>query len=279
MRVALLPLEGLPSQLRLLDSRLRTHLDSSPLQQCPRLVHRNQREGRLGAVPERPGSAPRQAGLGLTQVRAEGCSGSRIRRARLGGQQSGGMFGQTQQQPQTAGIFGGTTNPTSTFASTPQNPQTNTFGGFGAPKPAFGTGTTGGFGSSSTNTFGQQPQNPPTSTFSFGQNNQQQPQQQSTGGIFGSTNTQNTGTGIFGASNQQQNPQSTGNLFGANNAAKPGGIFGNPGTTGATGGSTFSECQVLRILLIFHRLWAEQHHPACRWRDVWRHKYKHRYDR
>ena len=73
------------------------------------------------------------------------------------------------------------------------------------------------WGSILTSGFGQ-------STSGFGQ-----PQQQQTGGLFGSTNTNtNTGFGGFG-SNTQQQPQQQTNSFGA----RP--------TFGATGTSTFGQ--------------------------------------
>lgn len=128
---------------------------------------------------------------------------------------TGGLFGQSQQQPATTGFgqssttggglfgqpaqaqpaaSGGLFGNTSTgFGAQPAQPAaTNTFGSFGAAKPAttgFGA-TAGGFGSgAATNTFGQQPAAAPAApTFGgFGQNqNQNQTQQPAaTGGLFG----------------------------------------------------------------------------------------------
>jgi nuclear pore complex protein Nup98-Nup96 len=188
----------------------------------------------------------------------------------------GGMFGQTQQQPastgfgqpaQTGGLFGqpaqapatggGLFGNTSTgFGAQPAQPAaTNTFGSFGAAKPAttgFGAPAAGGFGSgAATNTFGQTPAAGTGSTFGgFGatQNQQQAP---ATGGLFGGggfgqNNQQQqqpaaaTG-GLFGQPAQQPAQPAAGGLFGAT-APKPGGLFGGASTTPAAGASTgFSE--------------------------------------
>ncbi|KAI0355398.1 hypothetical protein OH77DRAFT_1479956 [Trametes cingulata] len=157
----------------------------------------------------------------------------------------GGAFGQPNQQqqpqqPQTTG-FGA-------FGQ-PQNQQTNTGGGlfgggaFGAnnqPKPAFGTGTTTGFGSGG----------------AFGQT-QTNPQQPGGGGLFGQTQpTNNTTTGfgafgannnapkpsIFGASTTTTQPTTTGfGAFGTQNQTQQqpgtqpsGGLFGGGGLFGNT---------------------------------------------
>ncbi|KAJ5595273.1 uncharacterized protein N7459_001481 [Penicillium hispanicum] len=142
----------------------------------------------------------------------------------------GGFGGQqTSTAPST---FGGTTTTTSTpFGTQPQQTGASTFGsGFGTQnqtqaqtKPLFGGG--GGFGSN-------QPQQTGSSLFGntasgttgsslFG-GTQPQQQQQSTGGLFGSSQNQQPSTtgGLFSGSQQNQQQQ------------KPGGLFGSGGTTG-----------------------------------------------
>ena len=95
-----------------------------------------------------------------------------------------------------------------------------TFGGFTTPNPQQGQGQQGQGQSS---LFGQTPQiptqNAPGSSL-FGNNAQQpQQQQQSTGGLFGSTN-QQKGGGLFGSLNQPQPQQSQ-------QQQQPGGLFGS----------------------------------------------------
>lgn len=181
----------------------------------------------------------------------------------------GNAFGQTQ-------TFGQTTQANSLFGTKPFGTATTQAGfGFGtqtstavAPfgqKPSFGTTApgTGLFGSTQQNTFGQQPTN--TGFGGFGQTQQQQqPQQTSlfgatqqqqppafgstTPGAFGGfgTNTQNTGTGLFGQQKPATGfgtgfgtaqtsiaPLGTTSAFGQQN--QPGSLFGNtlgkPATT------------------------------------------------
>nr|XP_019002371.1 nuclear pore complex protein Nup98-Nup96 [Kwoniella mangroviensis CBS 8507]OCF65832.1 nuclear pore complex protein Nup98-Nup96 [Kwoniella mangroviensis CBS 8507] len=175
-----------------------------------------------------------------------------------------GGFGQTQQnqqqqqQPASGGLFGGG------FGASSSQPQQNTgglfgqtnqqqpaAGGFGAPKPAGGlfgstttpaapTNTFGGFGQSSTTQpasgglFGNTNNSAAPSTGLFGQPAQQQnAQQPASGGLFGSSS---TGGGLFGAKPASTTP-ATGGLFGqtqpAQQPAQSGGLFGNTGTTGS----------------------------------------------
>ncbi|WVW83374.1 hypothetical protein I302_105393 [Kwoniella bestiolae CBS 10118] len=173
-----------------------------------------------------------------------------------------GGFGQTQQnqqqqqQPASGGLFGGFGNSTSQpqqntgglFGQT--NQQQPAAGGFGAPKPAGGlfgstttpaapTSTFGGFGQSSTTQpasgglFGNTNNTAAPSTSLFGQPAQQQnTQQPASGGLFGNTSTSG---GLFGAKPATTTP-ATGGLFGqtqpAQQPAQTGGLFGNTGNTG-----------------------------------------------
>ncbi|KAJ1311780.1 hypothetical protein OPQ81_010246 [Rhizoctonia solani] len=151
--------------------------------------------------------------------------------------QTTGIFGQPQQnqaQPQQSGFgaFGGGSNTTSTFGQ-PAKPFGSTgFGTTNTSTPsfsfgttpaqpstnAFGSGTTGGFGTQTqTSTFGQ----PSTSTFGTGTTGTGFGTANTAGGAFGSTNTggafgstANTGGGIFGATKP-----ATGGLFGSTPAA------------------------------------------------------------
>ncbi|KAI1741739.1 nuclear protein 96-domain-containing protein [Xylaria scruposa] len=166
-------------------------------------------------------------------------------------QQSGGLFGNAQK-PAGTGLFGNTSTNTGTsgglFGNTANNTSgfgqlntTQTGGGglFGGNKPA--TGSTGGlFGSAGAT------QNTSTGGGLFGgtlgQNQNQQPQQQQSGGLFGGLNqsqpkpgglfgasTQSTGGGLFGGQNTQQQ----GSMFGSSTAQQPqnstmgGSLFGN----------------------------------------------------
>ncbi|KAF2659873.1 hypothetical protein K491DRAFT_590130 [Lophiostoma macrostomum CBS 122681] len=182
----------------------------------------------------------------------------------------GGLFNQNQAQnkPAFGGFGAGTTTGSAPFGSST--------GGFGTNNNASGgglfnqqnqTSSAPAFGSTNTtsnnagglfgggNAFGQnqnQPQNQQSGNVfgGFGQNNQQN-QQKPAGGLFGSsTANTNTGGGLFGASNSQ--PQAAGGLFGGgttqntgnnlfgNKPAATGGLFGStPQNTGSTGGGLF----------------------------------------
>ena len=172
----------------------------------------------------------------------------------------GGLFGQQTtgaSQPSAFGTTGATggfgTGTTGGFGSTTggglfgnQAQQNKPFGSTGT-----GFGTTGGFGQTGTTSgtgfgstpataspFGQQ-QTGTGSAFGggFGQQNQQQ---NTGGGLFGQSNTQQAGTtggGLFGGGSTT----GTGSLFGQNNQQQQntgGGLFGQTNTqqTGTTGG-------------------------------------------
>ena len=128
-------------------------------------------------------------------------------------QQSGGLFGNnaSQQKPAGGGLFGSSTTTGATggglFGS--GNTQQNSTSGFGATNSTAGSG----------GLFGNKP---------------------ATGGLFGSTNTAQTNTtggSLFGNSMGANTQQNTGGgLFGSTNAQqqKPGGLFGN--STQSSGG-------------------------------------------
>ncbi len=184
---------------------------------------------------------------------------------------TGGLFGQNKPAPGLFGASNTATNNTSTpfGAST----TTNTFGQSNAGGGLFGqqnnqtstntfgtnntTNTGGGLFGGSTGGFGANNQNQTQTQSSgglfgggFGQNNQNQPK---TGGLFGGTNTANTGSSLFGQNNQTQpqtgslfggttaaNSTTGGSLFGQKPAATGGSLFGNTGAnTGTTGGGLF----------------------------------------
>ncbi|KAI1422546.1 nuclear protein 96-domain-containing protein [Xylaria sp. FL1777] len=144
-------------------------------------------------------------------------------------QQTGGLFG-NQQKPAGTGLFGNSGTPTNTgggvFGNSTNNTSafgqlnnTQTGGGLFGNKPA--TGTTGGlFGNAGTT----QPTNTGGGMFgSIGQNNQnQQPQPQQSGGLFGSANPNQQKPGLFGATTQSGG----GSLFGVQNTQQ-GSAFGS----------------------------------------------------
>ncbi|KAK8254279.1 nuclear protein 96-domain-containing protein [Phyllosticta capitalensis] len=202
---------------------------------------------------------------------------------------SGGMFGSAGSTGSTGfgntgSAFGGAAaNTSSPFGANNQTQNKPAFGGFGSAGTgsAFG-GSTGGFGqqsntSTGSNLFGgannnagntaspfgaannNTAQNTSSPFGGFGQNNQAQPQQNQTSGLFGSgfgANNNNqqqnkplfggasTGTtgSLFGSNTQQQNQPATGGLFGGannNQQQNQGGLFGAKpaGTTGGLFGS------------------------------------------
>ncbi|TIC66253.1 hypothetical protein E3Q02_01902 [Wallemia mellicola] len=153
-----------------------------------------------------------------------------------GGSQSGGLFGQSNQQQPSGGLFGSTTTP----AAAPPKPAGGLFGQAPSAQPQQASG--GLFGSTSTAQPQQQQQQQQPSGGLFGNTQQQNTQPQ--GGLFGSTTQSTTGGGLFGGtSNNNSNTQSgglfgqpapstnTGGLFGSTNTntqqpAQTGGLFG-----------------------------------------------------
>ncbi|KAJ9608640.1 hypothetical protein H2200_006411 [Cladophialophora chaetospira] len=174
-------------------------------------------------------------------------------------QQSGGLFGNTNNQQQqkpslfgnTSGGFGTSTNQTQPSGGLFGNTGTNTGGGLFGGNNTTSASTGGGL-------FGTAPSNN-TSGGLFGNsaNNQQKPGGLFGGSPFGNNNTSTTGGGLFGSTNNQQqgglfggnnnnNTSSSGFNFG-NNANKPAGgsLFG-PSTNqqqGGFGGSLFAPTQ------------------------------------
>ncbi|KAI0539081.1 nuclear protein 96-domain-containing protein [Xylaria digitata] len=142
-------------------------------------------------------------------------------------QQTGGLFGNQQKPAATTGLFGSTASNTGSglFGNTANN--TSAFGGlnttqtsgglFGANKPA--TGSTGGLFSNAGAT-----QNTNQGGGLFGsmnnQNQQQQPQQ--SGGLFGSGVQNQQKPSVFGSTTG-----STGGLFGSQNTQPQGSMFGS----------------------------------------------------
>ncbi|KAK0859525.1 hypothetical protein LTS02_009146 [Friedmanniomyces endolithicus] len=152
----------------------------------------------------------------------------------------GGLFGNTQQNQNkpagalggfgqtanTGGAFGNTTNTGGGLFGNTNNQPANTGGGlFGAQnKPATGSL----FGGTNTNTGGglfgnnqQQQQNTGSSLFGNTNNaggglfgNQNKP---ATGGLFGNSTASNTGGGLFGNSQSNQNTNTGSSLFGNTN--------------------------------------------------------------
>lgn len=196
---------------------------------------------------------------------------------------TGGLFGQTAQQPQQGGLFGQTNNSPfgqnnnnnannspfgqqsqsqggGLFGQNNNNPTGGLFGQQNNANPA--TTGTGLFGQPS-NTMNQQSgglfgsKPPATAGGLFGQNSQQQPQPQqpSSGGLFGQQNNNTVGGGLFGQNSQQQNSSglfgqgnqqqqpNSGGLFGQNNQQQQqsgGGLFGQQNNANTnTGGGLF----------------------------------------
>ena len=177
--------------------------------------------------------------------------------------QPGGLFGSTTSQPSAFGT-------TNTFGAQQQQQPNQSIGLFGQQnqnKPGgFGSfgqpastapsafGATGGFGTTTNQAgglFGNTNQNKPAGFGGFGAAATSQPS--TSFGGFG----QNTGGGLFGANQAAAKPafsfgstapaaaptqsfggfgatNTGGGLFGANNQNKPGGLFGNTNTFGAT---------------------------------------------
>ena len=153
----------------------------------------------------------------------------------------GGLFGNQQQNNQT-NLFGNTNTSGGLFGSS-TNQQNNTVGLFGNT-----TNSNGGlFGNSQQNNKGGLFSNSnSTQGGLFGNNNNNQ---QSTGGLFGNTNNNNqqNSSGLFGNVSNQSNssslfkPSTTGGLFGSTNTQpSSGGLFGNTNTQPTnTGGGLF----------------------------------------
>lgn len=127
--------------------------------------------------------------------------------------------------------FGGTTQQTGLFSSTPAASTSGfSFGNTTQSKPLFGTtGTTNAFGGTSS-IFGQPAQNQNTGLFGksvgFGATTTAAPVFS-----FGGTSTMGSGTSLFGQNNQQKP------LFGQTTSTT-GGLFGNTATTQSTGFGT-----------------------------------------
>ncbi|KAL2075325.1 hypothetical protein VTL71DRAFT_268 [Oculimacula yallundae] len=151
-------------------------------------------------------SNTQQTGGGLFGSTAAKPAGNLFGAAPAATNTGGGLFGNTQ--PASSNLFGGSTN-------------TQNSGGLFGAKPAatgglFGNNTqqntTGGGG-----LFGGQ---------GFGNNQAQNQQQNTGGGLFGAANNQPKPGGLFGASGTQQ--QGGGSLFGNNSTQQQsGGLFGN----------------------------------------------------
>ncbi|KAI4176121.1 MAG: hypothetical protein LQ346_007940, partial [Caloplaca aetnensis] len=208
----------------------------------------NQSSGLFGA------QATTSAPFGGSQTAASGFGSTNTGGGAFGSATSkpGGLFGSTQAQPATGGLFGNSNQ--SGFGA--QNNTTST--GFGNNQ-----GGGGLFGSSNNN---QQ-----KSGFSFGQNNSNATSGFGASGNtgFGAAGNTNTGGGLFGSApsstpfgggqqqqstnpfgggfgnnqqNQNQTQASSGSGFGGfgnTDQQKPGGLFGTNNTTGSTGTSLF----------------------------------------
>jgi len=126
-----------------------------------------------------------------------------------------GSFGATPvAAPASTSLFG-QTQPAQTSAQTPAGSSL-----FGTQQPA---ATGGMFGQPA-----QQPQQQQTTGLFGSTTNQPQQQQQQSTGLFGSTTNQQsstTGGGLFGSSQQQQ--PSTGGMFGSTTQPQQGGLFGS----------------------------------------------------
>lgn len=160
---------------------------------------------------------------------------------------TGGLFGAQQASaPASGGLFGASSNTGTTGAfggfgsnNTTSQPSGGLFGN-AQNKPAGGL-----FGNTSTTT--------PSTGFSFGQQNNNQQSETTSGGLFGTANnTQqgNTGGGLFGnAGSSSNNNQQSSGLFGNKTGGafntsggqnQSGGLFGSTNNT-STGGGLFGQ--------------------------------------
>jgi nuclear pore complex protein Nup98-Nup96 len=164
-------------------------------------------------------------GTGLFSTAGTGTTGFGVNTTGGFGQSTTSPFG-GQSQQQTGSVFGSGGTGTSTgfggFGTQSTTQNTNPFGS------ALGTGT-GTFGNNTTQSqtpsiFGQS-QKPAFSGFGQGTT-----QSQSTGGPFGTSNTTNTGSNLFG-SQQASNQTQGNNLFGAGSSTQTGGMFGGGSTS------------------------------------------------
>ncbi|EME45774.1 hypothetical protein DOTSEDRAFT_71457 [Dothistroma septosporum NZE10] len=216
------------------------------------------------------GSTPTNTGFGTTNnnTNTGGLFGSSTNTS---GNTGGGLFGSTNNQPQqqTGGLFGASQNAggSSLFGNTQNKPAgtglfgasnttANTGGGlFGSnnnqqqQNTGFGANTGGLFGNNNNNQnkpglFGASTTNQNTGGGLFGSTSNQQPQQQQTGGLFGSNNnagnslfgnTQNkpAGSSLFGSTSNNNNNSGGSSLFGTNNQQNQqstgNSLFGNMG--------------------------------------------------
>ncbi|KAK6455435.1 nucleoporin NUP49/NSP49 [Scheffersomyces xylosifermentans] len=134
------------------------------------------------------------------------------------------------------------------FGTNSSNTNTNAApsSGFGAAKPALGSGggLFGGSNQTATSGFGANSGSGGIGGGLFGGNTNQQQQQQAPstgGGLFGASNNTNnsnnnttTGGGLFGSNNAAGS--TSGGLFGGANNTQTGGLFGSKPATGTTGG-------------------------------------------
>lgn len=192
----------------------------------------------------------------------------------FGQQTTTGLFGQPStsaapafgQAAQTGGFFGAQAQPQPSLFGTPATDNKSTFGvqpantGFGS---SFGAATNANaqqnnslFGAkpaTNFNLFGQQQQQQPTSIGGFGTLGQQN----TSGGLFNTTANKPATSAFGGFGTQTAAPLGGGSLlggtntsfFGNNNASKPGSLFGTTTTPAGgglfTGGSSFGQTNTL----------------------------------
>ncbi|QLQ80137.1 hypothetical protein HG537_0D01380 [Torulaspora globosa] len=206
--------------------------------------------GQTSAQPTQTGGGlfgQQQGGVGqTTQQQAGGLFGAKPAAGGLFGNQptqgGGSLFGSTQQQPQTGGLFGQS-----------NQPQQQGGGLFGA-KPA---GATGGglFGTNATTTAtNQAPLGQPSGGGLFGAKpSTGGPASTASGGLFGNapTATGPVGGGLFGGTGATNTAANTG-LFGSKPQGQTsGGLFGSnltgnaPSTSGVSGGLFGSKPETL----------------------------------